>query len=256
MSSVAHVESLTEKYKVAKSKHRKHGPKLVRIADYVKLPKADGYRSVHLIMDFRSTKDKRFNGQKIEVQIRSRLQHAWATAVETCQTFTGLALKSKTKSENTHWHRFFSLMSSAIASREQQPPVPGTPTDRTVLVEELRAIEEKEQIILTLTGWNESIKQQDVVAQDASAFLLVLNTSEKTLQITPFAEHEMLFAQTAYIAKEKSTEKSPEIQVVLVSVDTVSALKRAYPNYYVDTTVFIKAVEQELVYLERKNATR
>ena len=31
-------------------------------------------------------------------------------------------------------------------------------------------------------------------------------------------------------------------QIVLVSVDSVAALKRAYPNYFLDTNVFRKVV--------------
>jgi ppGpp synthetase/RelA/SpoT-type nucleotidyltranferase len=68
--------------------------------DYILRPKPDGYRSVHLIFRFYSSSAKRsmYNGQRIEIQIRSKLQHLWATAVETAQIFTGQALKSKVNS--------------------------------------------------------------------------------------------------------------------------------------------------------------
>jgi hypothetical protein len=35
-----------------------------------------------------------YNDLKIEMQLRSQYQHAWATAVETVGTFIGQALKS------------------------------------------------------------------------------------------------------------------------------------------------------------------
>ncbi|MBU6438396.1 MAG: hypothetical protein KGQ77_12790, partial [Betaproteobacteria bacterium] len=62
-----------------------------------------------------------FNNQKIEVQLRTRLQHAWATAVEIVDAFTGQALKSglKLNSGDPKWRRFFALMSSVIAIREK-----------------------------------------------------------------------------------------------------------------------------------------
>jgi hypothetical protein len=58
------------------------------MGNYIEKPKPDGYRGVHLIIKYRSTAKREYKDQNIEVQIRSRLQHAWATAVETCETFT------------------------------------------------------------------------------------------------------------------------------------------------------------------------
>ncbi len=72
-------------------------------SDYIERPKPDGYRSVHLVFRFKSDSAKRkvYNNQRIEIQIRSKLQHLWATAVETAQVFTGQALKSKIKRART-----------------------------------------------------------------------------------------------------------------------------------------------------------
>lgn len=61
---------------------RSKGPELIRKYDYISSPKSDGYRGVHLIYRYRSAakEKKAWNGLRIEVQIRSRLQHAWASA--------------------------------------------------------------------------------------------------------------------------------------------------------------------------------
>jgi Uncharacterized protein conserved in bacteria len=47
---------------------------ITRFRDYVAEPKADGYRALHLI--------NRNQGRLIEVQLRTRLQDAWANSVE------------------------------------------------------------------------------------------------------------------------------------------------------------------------------
>ena len=87
---------------------------------------------------YRYTSDKNpdFNGLKVEIQLRTRLQHAWATAVETVSTFTDAQLKSGIGSKQ--WLRFFELMGAAIARRERQLLVPDTPENEGALRRELR----------------------------------------------------------------------------------------------------------------------
>lgn len=123
MPTISDVRKLIETYRISSSKNPRTGrPIQHEVYDYIACPKLDGYRSHHLIFKYQSNykEKKEFEGQRIEIQIRSRLQHAWATAVETVQTFTGQALKSKIKAGDPDWLRFFSLMRSAIALREMQ----------------------------------------------------------------------------------------------------------------------------------------
>lgn len=47
---------------------------IIQFRDYVAKPKSDGYRALHLI-------DRNY-GRRIEVQLRTRLQDAWANSVE------------------------------------------------------------------------------------------------------------------------------------------------------------------------------
>ena len=58
--------------------------------NYIKNPKSDGYRSIHKVFYYSSNipystlNEKSFNleNKKIELQLRTRLQHIWATTVE------------------------------------------------------------------------------------------------------------------------------------------------------------------------------
>lgn len=96
---------------------------LVTCTDYISSPKASGYRSVHLVYRFKSPVRPQYNSLLIEIQIRTRIQHAFATAVETMDTFLNTSLKS---SEGpTEWLNFFSLIGSAFAHLEDTPPIPG-----------------------------------------------------------------------------------------------------------------------------------
>src|SRR6266536_5093371 len=90
VSSVRQVNELVNLYKASSMKHE-----LIRVTDYIENPSNTGYRSVHLMYRYHSDKNKAsYNGLRIEMQLRSRLQHAWATAVETVGEFIGQALKS------------------------------------------------------------------------------------------------------------------------------------------------------------------
>jgi putative GTP pyrophosphokinase len=101
-------------------------------------PKEDGYRGIHVVARYhpRLTERVPWNGQRIEIQLRTTLQHAFATAVETVTTFTREPLKFG--AGPTEWRRFFSLMGSALAMREQTPLVEGTPNTEAELIGELR----------------------------------------------------------------------------------------------------------------------
>jgi ppGpp synthetase/RelA/SpoT-type nucleotidyltranferase len=248
MPSVKELNKLYAVYEKSKSKNPHDRPVWIDTDDYVKKPKADGYRSIHLIYKYQSesVSKQSFNGQRIEIQMRSRAQHAWATAVEISQTFTGQALKSKVKSASDAWLRFFVLMGGAMALREKCPEVPGVPGNRKELVEELRHLANQEKILELLSGWGQAMQRVEAAASGQEQFLLVLDPTKKRLQVTPYTQNRLLEAQEEYLLAEKRAESDPQIQVVLVSVNSLDDLRKAYPNYYVDTEAFIMAVRLEI----------
>ena len=112
------VRMLEKKYREGRLDH-----KLVNSKDYISNPKADGYRCVHLVFRYYNDRAPQYNGLHVELQIRTKLQHAWATAVETMGTFLGQALKSGMGDDV--WRRFFSVVSAGFAKIEETAPVPG-----------------------------------------------------------------------------------------------------------------------------------
>ena len=109
--------------------------------DYIAQPKTSGYRGVHLVMKYRAAvtaPPKEINGLRVELQIRLSLQQAWAMAVETVAASTNQALKSIRG--NDEWKRFFLLMSSAMALKEECPVAPGTPSEPMQIYQELRSL--------------------------------------------------------------------------------------------------------------------
>jgi hypothetical protein len=135
-------------------------------------------------------------------------------------------------------------MGSVIALRERQPLVPNTPSDRGQLIAELRELSTRLKVEDILSGWGYAVRQIKRDLEDADAYLLVLDTNSKTITITGFRKSHLAEASDAYLSIERTSADNPHLQAVLVSVDSVSALSSAYPNYYLDTRAFLKELRR------------
>lgn len=240
VSTVGHVRSIVDYYEnSARIKHT-----LGVIDDYIATPKGSGYRGVHLIFKYASDKKTTYNNMKIEMQVRSRYQHAWATTVETAGLFMGQALK--TSIGNDDWLRFFALMGSAIALRERCQTVPGTPDDKTQLIQELRHYAHALDVSNRLKGYANALRYIQSDVEDAHWYLLRLNPGASELTVTGFKMREREEAEAQYAKAEESMRSSPGTDAVLVSVESAVSLPRAYPNYFADTGVFVELLQQAL----------
>jgi len=177
------------------------------------------------------------------MQLRSRLQHAWATAVETTGDFIGQALKSNLGSDE--WLRFFRLMASAIAMAENSAPVPDTPTGEAELKRELRTMVGKLNVIGTLQTYGRIAQVRTDTAR-ADLFLIATNPLERNVRVKGFLRAHSERAMEQYAATEKAMVGIPGAQVVLVSVDSINKLKRAYPSYFLESRVFINALRRAI----------
>lgn len=239
VESVARVDELVKRYKASDIKH-----KLIAQDDYIRTPKVSGYRSVHLIYKYFSDKKATHNGLRIEVQIRSQLQHAWATAVETVGTFVRQALKSSQGEQD--WLRFFALMGSALAAREDCPSVPGTPADKGELKGQLQEYAERLDVSSRLHAYGAALNTvgEMNVSKDADYYLLELDPTAMRMNIVGYRQNELKRATSDYLDIEKTM--TPGSDAVLVSVESMASLRRAYPNYFLDTARFVEAVNHAI----------
>jgi len=205
------VYRLVENYLKSDIKH-----KLERMTDYIKTPKPTGYRGIHLIYRYNSDRSETYNGLQIEVQLRSPLQHAWATAVETVGLFTRQALKSSRGEKE--WLRFFALMGSALAIRERLPLVPETPVDGKELTRELRECAAQLDVVNHLHAFSQALQvTQQPGRGKAHYFLLELDPVAKTVKVFGYTQHQLPQANTDYVEAERSAGTSG-VDAVLVSV--------------------------------------
>jgi hypothetical protein len=209
--------------------------------DYISGPKTSGYRSHHLIYQYHSDRNSTYNELKIEVQIRTQLQHAWATAVETVSTFTRQNLKSGSGKKD--WRRFFLLMSSSIAMREGTSLAPGTPVDPGKLKDELRDHIESHGMLRKLDAFNRATGTEfDPALAHVKHVLIVLDFPNRR---TWYRYYESSRSQEAFKEYSRLEQESP-YDVVLVSMDSLRDLRRAYPNYFLDMDEFLRAVRHAI----------
>ncbi|KEQ53701.1 RelA/SpoT domain-containing protein [Sphingobium chlorophenolicum] len=236
-SRLPQVYKLVQAYKTGQFDHKFRNEK-----DYILHPKADGYRSFHLVYEYVGTvATKAYNGLRVEVQIRTQYQHAWATAVEAVGIFTRQALKSNQGDQD--WLRFFALMSSAIAAMEGTPCVPGTPSRKLELVNELIALANKLRARDMLRAYNTTLDTLGS-AKDAKYFIVNLDPDAGRVTVRRYKAKESAEANAQYTQLESQIPDDSRMQVVLVSVADISALKRAYPNYFLDTALFARLVDR------------
>ena len=225
--------------------HIKHSK--VNEKDYMLIPKPDGYRSVHLIYRYNSDKEgkKDFNGLLVEIQIRSKLQHLWATAIEIVDFFTKQAIKSNEGQKE--WIDFFRLVSSAFAIIEKTPTIPGTPRNKKELYKQIKEQEEKLQVIKVMEGWTHAVKVFQEMSEkklNFQFFLLELDVEDGKLNLRGYPKELEKKAIADYNDAEKKNQGKKTYDVVLVGADTTKDLKKAYPNYFVDSEEFLAKLQQ------------
>jgi putative GTP pyrophosphokinase len=241
LPSVSDVYRLADDYK----KNRRFGHELVGQRDYVANPRSeDGYRSVHLIYKYRNRRARRYDGLRIELQIRTRLQHAWATAVETMGTFLGQALKSRQGDQD--WLDFFALTSSAFALKEDCSPVPrfahlnAAETFESVVHanSKLGALDKMRGFSVAV---NEITKRRGA-AKSWHYHLIVLDSLARTVHIRPYDRDSFERALAEYSRLESEAASGKKIEPVLVSAGPIDQLRKAYPNFFLDIKEFSENV--------------
>ncbi|RVA15325.1 hypothetical protein EN932_01630 [Mesorhizobium sp. M7A.F.Ca.US.002.01.1.1] len=209
--------------------------------DYILRPKRDGYRSHHIILKFCGNGDEEiFNRQTVELQLRTRLQHAWATAVESVGLIRHENIKGGEGDAN--WRRFFELMSSELAYQEDRELAPTADLPREDVRREIRDLSKQIKAVSTLETYNRAINFTENYGQTyARYFLLQFDYDTREVYVQPFYNYEKGAAR--YVEEERTSQKR---NTVLVEVNKVNDLKKAFPNYFLDVSAFTDKLKSVL----------
>ena len=195
-----------------------------RVDDYIAAPKPGGYRSLHLI--------KGYGGSGESWRGQTRLQHVWATAVEAIGATRGEDLKAGEGDEG--WLRLLCLMSSEFAEEEGEPVGEDTPQSAEDRRKELKSLEGRLGAINTLSAIRTMVSN---VTSSATAYMVHLDTISGKVTVQP--KKNYIDASEGYY-QQSQADNGERVQTVLVSVDSIEALKRAYPNYFLDVGEFTR----------------
>ena len=187
-----------------------------------------------------------YNGLQVEIQLRTRLQHAWATAVETVGTFLDESLKSSEGPEA--WLRFFELAGSVFAREEGSPTASNVPVDLATLLEETRTAAKKSRVATRLRAFSAALDvvgEQDVPARGYVLLVLDLDPDPPSLTIRSYPRQRLIAGMRDYQEQEKRLAGARG-DVVLVASDSLASLRRAFPNYFGDTRTFVEELNRLL----------
>ena len=97
-----------------------------------------------------------------------------------------------------------------------------------------------------LNGYANALRYINNNIENAHWYLLQLNPGAMQLLVSGFKVEEREEAERRYAEAENKIRENPGTDAVLVSVESASALQKAYPNYFADTGMFVKLLTQAL----------
>ncbi|MCU1251766.1 MAG: hypothetical protein JWQ49_4795 [Edaphobacter sp.] len=214
---------------------------------YIQSPKLDGYRSIHFIVRYKPLNlSPDVQPRKVEIQVRSTLQHQWATALETVDLFTTQTLK--VGGGDARWRRFFALSSGIFASKENRPAVPGLPLAYKDLLAETNKLARELHVAKRLQGWSDVMR--DVLEGSTSgalgeiySYLVELHVDENKTHIKKYGANQLQDAHENYLQSEMQNANSSTRSSVLATAYSFSEVRKAFPGYYGDTKAFLRALQ-------------
>jgi ppGpp synthetase/RelA/SpoT-type nucleotidyltranferase len=203
-------------------------PNFERAKDYTKNPKPDGYRGKHFIY--------RRDNLRVEIQLRTQIQHVWSTSVETVDTLRGT--KIKTGGNKTFWNEFFRLSSIALNIAESHPKA----KDLSDICKTLDKLINKNHIDQKLEACEVAYhaSKHPAITKDAYYLVLNLDFQKRACHIDDFKEAEYVKAVARY--QELESRTNGKTNAVLVAVNDIKRLEDLYPNYFLDVNKFREVI--------------
>lgn len=208
--------------------------KTQRIRNYIDNPKPTGYRGIHRIYRcYENDESHTWKGFEVEVQLRTKLQHLWATTIEVVDLCEGKTLKTNPFENNPSWIEFFRLMSEFIADEEGFIRL--TNSEKNTKKNRLIQLDDKLNAIEKLGSFNKIFSNQYIMPLIKDQGFLIISIKDGSLKCIPYELHDHELALETY----SEIEKDPNSNGLFIVMDDMKKIEIAYPNYLIDTSGFI-----------------
>lgn len=214
--------------------------------NYIATPKSSGYRGIHDVFEYRSKQSSRdrssggakWNGLHIEIQYRTSVQHAWATAVEICDNFT--ENHGKFSEAPNDYLRYF-ILASEVLRRAYEPETTALlELSNTQLKSEFEHLETTHGMLRTLAGIQPSKSE---FSYDRHTLLISgEREGEPFIEIQTFSDFRK--AVGVYFELERSKEQN--VDVVLVAAEDAESVRFGFKNYFSDAREFVGLLQTAL----------
>jgi putative GTP pyrophosphokinase len=201
--------------------------------DYIKSPNIHtGYRGIHDVYEYdvNSAYSDKYKGLLIEIQYRTKFQHAWATCVEVVGFIT--ENQPKFQQGDVRFTKILGLASEIIARVFEKSTSCYAQLDKKELIKQFLALDHEIGFINLL----HSINTVDSEISSKKNMILVFS-ADGSLEVRAFRD-----SPEALRALFKLETEFPEKDVVLVRADTSEEIRIAFKNYFSDAKEFIELI--------------
>ena len=212
--------------------------------NYIQNPKEDGYRGIHDAFKYevepkyrRMKTAQPWNGMLIEIQYRTFVQHAWATAVEVA----GLVTVNNPKfGRGSAELRDFFRIASEMLSRALENMESCLPDLKNLeLIKELDRLESETHIQRLFGNINANITDFDFKKTSILIFKFPEPGSESSLEVRTFQSVPTALSEYGKLEKELAGRAD----IVLVGTSSKENMRSAFRNYFADTSDFLSMLD-------------
>ena len=228
---IEHLNAFRQQFHNARFKHKRRNE--ADKYNYILNPKETGYRGIHdvYVYDVNSETGAHLAGLYVEIQYRTLIQHAWATAVEVIGFITQSQPKFQQGDKRYEQAMVYASEILARAHEALRGPLPHF-SDREI-VEGFVALDRELGLIQMLRGLHAA---RDVHSSKRNTILIF--RGEQQLEVRSYRG-----ATEAIQALFDLEKEMPDVDMVLVRADTSEEVRLAFRNYFSDASEFIRLIE-------------
>lgn len=204
--------------------------------NYIDSPKSTGYRGIHEVMERQvsSKSGSAWNGLKFEIQLRTMVQHAWATAVEVFDDTQRARFKFEA-SGNPAYEQF--LIASELFARvhEGRHGCLKGKSDLE-LASRFVELEHETKAVTMIHGLQVAVSYRPLQKNS-----ILQRTKDGELRVYTYPTFPSALRAISNIEKQPET-----FNAVLVGSKTPQHIRDAFRNYFEDTRDFVTLLDQAL----------